>query len=89
MRRLVGIAAAPPRRRFGEAVEGVQRDDRGQQRMAAVPRNDGRPARVRLHVDDERRGAERGETIDGFKEPLARGVGGREGEARRESPRFP
>ena len=29
VRRLVGIAAAPSRRRFREAIEGVQRGDRG------------------------------------------------------------
>ena len=58
MRRLLGIAAAPARGRFGDLIEGVQSDDRREQRMPAVERDDGLPARVRRAIDEERRRAE-------------------------------
>ena len=89
MGRPVGIAASPARRRFGEPVEGVQSDDRRQQRMPAVHGDDGLPTRVRLAIDDERRGAERGETVDGLEKPLPGGVRGREGENRKSRPNDP
>ena len=92
MRRLVGIAAAPARGRFGDAVERMERDDRRQQRMPAVKRDHGLPARVLLAIDDERRCAERGETVESVEKPLAGGVRGREGENRKsrlDDPRRP
>jgi hypothetical protein len=58
MRRLVGIAAAPARGRFGDLVEGVQSGDRREHGMPAVEGDDGVPPRVRLAVDHERRRAE-------------------------------
>ena len=80
MGRLVGVAAAPARDRFGDAVEGVKRHDRGQQGVAAVKRDHCRPAFVRLDVDDQRRRAERSEAIKRVEESRTRGVRGREGE---------
>src|SRR5271165_6804882 len=89
MRRLVGIAAAPARGRFGDLVEGVQSDDRREHGMPAVGGDYGLPARVRLAIDEERRRAERGETVDGLEEPLTGGVRGREGENRKSRPDDP
>ncbi len=80
VRRLVRVAAAPARSRFGDSVEGVQRHDRGQKRVAAVKRNECLPTPVGLGVDNKRRGAERGETLERIKEPRASRVRGREGE---------
>ena len=41
---------------------------------------------MRLDVDDERRRAERGETVDRIEEAFARGVGGRETQHRKPRP---
>src|ERR1700733_15790294 len=50
--------------------------------MPAVKRDQGRPAWVRLDVDEERRGAEGGETVERVEESRTCGVRGREGEDR-------
>src|SRR5271169_5526836 len=86
MRRSVGIAAAAAGRRFDEAIESVQSDDRREQRMATVRGDDGLPLRMLLAIDDKRRRAERGETVDGFENPPAGRVGRREGENRKPWP---
>jgi hypothetical protein len=83
MGRLVGVAAAAARRLLGHAIESVKRDDRRQQGMAAVRCDQGRPALVRCDIDEERRRAEGGETVERVEEPRTRGVGGREGEDRK------
>jgi DDE family transposase len=74
VRRPIGIAAAPTRNRLGDPVEGVKRGDRGQERMAAVKGDHRRPAFVRLAIDNERRRAKRGETVErAFAHILDRG----------------
>jgi hypothetical protein len=63
MGRLVGVAPSPTGRRFGDAVESVKRHDWGQKRVAAVKGDQGRPAFVRLDVNEKRRRAERSEAV--------------------------
>src|SRR5271169_3847916 len=64
----------------------MKRDDRREQRMPAVKRDDGLPALVRFVIDDQRGGAKRGETVEGGEKLLAGGVRGREGENRKSRP---